>query len=83
MGPVNGSAMPNASPSLDPMNEKHSGRLRSLTPAAAASCPHHPTGEKTCSKLSSMQLECNSCDVVICNTSLVLKPRVIFRDPST
>jgi len=45
MGPVNGSAMPNASPSLDPMNEKHSGRLRSLTPAAAASCPHHPQRE--------------------------------------
>lgn len=37
IGPSNGSAILTDSPSLDPMNEKTSGKQRNLTPAAAAS----------------------------------------------
>jgi hypothetical protein len=37
IGPSNGSASLTDSPSLDPMNEKTSGKQRNFTPAAAAS----------------------------------------------
>lgn len=38
IGPSKGSAIDKVSPSLEPMKEKHSGRLRNFTPVDAASC---------------------------------------------